>query len=208
MTVNKYFNFLTNTKEQDFFESFVVESIKMTGMDIYFFPRNCQIDPVLRDPYKSEFKNYYVIEAYFHNIEGFGGENDVMTKFGFQQMDTVEVSIAKKSWRDLKIPGREDRPLEGDVIFLPFSKSFFQIGRVEHEIPFWQLGRYNVFRLMCNLYTAGYNEIFGTDNDFFNVGANADNVYELKHQNAINDAVQSKGEVLLDFDEKNPFSNI
>ena len=208
MAVNKYFDFSTNTKEQDFFESFVVESIQMTGMDIYFFPRNCEIDPVLRDPFKSEFKNYYVVEAYFHNVEGFGGENDVMTKFGFQQLDTVEVSIAKKTWRDLKIPGRENRPLEGDIIFLPLTKSFFQIGRVEHEVPFWQLGRYNVFRLMCNLYTNGYDEIFDTDNEFFNAGANANNKFELERLSAINNAVQEKGDVLFDFDEKNPFSNI
>lgn len=205
MATNKYFDHLNNTAEQDLIESMVVETIQMSGMDIHYMPREHMTDDVLREPVSSNFTSTWTIEAYFHDVAGFGGQGDFMSKFGFQQMDTIEVSIAKKSWRNLNVTGRENRPREGDVIYLPFSRSFFEIAFVEHEDPFWQLGRYNTFKLKCNMYTRGYNEKFSTPLVDINNGANADNASEIDA--AINNAVTSKSNVLLDFTEKNPFSD-
>lgn len=206
MAVSKYFNHLTNTSEQNLIESMVVETIKLSGMDIVYMPREYVVDDVLKDPMSSHFNESWTIEAYFHDVQGFGGQGDFMSKFGFQQLDTVDLSIARKSWKLLNVPSRQERPREGDVIFIPFSKSFFEIAFVEHEDPFWQLGKYHTFRLKCNMYTRGYNEKFATPDAFINTGANADNTAEIDA--AINSAVTQKSGALLDFTEKNPFGDL
>ena len=206
MAINPYFNHGYNTVEQDFFEAIVVESIKATGLDVAYLPRTHGIDDVLREPVASLFDRKIVIEAYFHDVANFGGDGTLMSKFGFEQLSSVNLSIAKKAWRDLKVADRLERPREGDLIYLPFSKSMFEVAYVEHEDPFWQLGRYHVFKLSCNMYTRGYNETFTTPDAFINTGGNADNSHEI--DSAINDAITTKTGTLVNFDEKNPFGGM
>lgn len=206
ITVNSYFNHLTNNVEQNFFEDLVVENIRASGMDVKYLPRTHGIDDILREPKNSVFDRAFIIEAYFHDVGGFGGEGDLMTKFGFTQPDTASISIAKRSWRDLRIPDRLDRPREGDLVYLPFSKSLFEIMFVEHEDPFWQLGRYNVFKVKLAMYTRGYNEKFTTPDVTVNGAGAPDNVDEI--DSAINSAITSKASVLVNFDEANPFGDL
>ena len=54
------------------------------------------------------------------------------------------------------IPGAsliaEGRPNEGDLIYLPLSNDLFEIKFVEHEKPFYQLGKGYVWTLRCELF--------------------------------------------------------
>lgn len=207
MTVNRYFDHLTNTVEQDFFQDLVVESIQVSGMDVDYIIRENGIDPILREEFASEFNNTFKIEAYFHDVERFGGEGDLMTKFGWKQTDTMQISIAKKRWRDLKVPGpgRLERPREGDLIFLPMSKTLFEITYVENEDPFWQIGRYHAYKLTCAMFTQGY-ETFNTGKPIIDSTGTADNTHEIDA--SINNAISSASDLLMDFEEKNPFSGL
>jgi len=45
------------------------------------------------------------------------------------------------------------RPREGDLVYFPLSKSLFEINFVEHENPFYQLGKLYSFRLTCELFS-------------------------------------------------------
>tara|TARA_B100001245_G_scaffold139683_1_gene103953 strand:- start:45 stop:584 length:540 start_codon:yes stop_codon:yes gene_type:complete len=45
-----------------------------------------------------------------------------------------------------------DKPLEGDLIFLPINKGLFEIKFVEHEQPFYQAGKNYSFDITCELY--------------------------------------------------------
>ena len=44
------------------------------------------------------------------------------------------------------------RPKEGDLVYLPMSKSMFEIRHVEHEQPFYQLNNVPVFRLRATTF--------------------------------------------------------
>ena len=46
-------------------------------------------------------------------------------------------------WQDLPASEREvaTRPCEGDLIFFPLGQRIFEIKFVEHEQPFYQLGK-------------------------------------------------------------------
>ena len=45
-----------------------------------------------------------------------------------------------------------DKPLEGDLVFLPMSKGLFEIKFVEDAIPFYQAGKNYSFDITCELF--------------------------------------------------------
>jgi hypothetical protein len=57
------------------------------------------------------------------------------------------------------------RPKEGDLVWFPLGDRLFEIKFVEHEIPFYQLGKNYVYTLTCELYRYSSEEV-GTDLDF------------------------------------------
>ena len=203
MATNRFFNHIAHVPEQNLYEDLVVENIQISGMDVIYLPRDMEgIDDILREPYRSTFKSSHKIEVYFHDVSGWGGEGDLMSKFGFAQKDSTNVSLAKRRWRELKIPTRLDRPVEGDLLYIPMTKSLFQVNFVEHEDPFWQLGKYMVFKLSCSLYVNG-SEKFETGVPEIDGFAGRNQEEEItKH---INDALKTKSNTLVSTDESNPF---
>lgn len=214
MATNPYFNHLKNTSEQSFYENLVVESIKNAGIDVFYIPREyLEIDPILGEPNKSSFNSAFKIEVYLQEVTGYGGEGDLMSKFGLQMTDTATFMISRKRFNDLKIPNRI-RPREGDLIYVgdteksgygSFTNGFFEIKYVEHESPFWQLGKYFVFQLKCQLFTYSY-EKFNTGNPAIDMLNKNDNAADLSV--AINNALETKKSTLIDFTEKNPFGDL
>lgn len=155
--------------EQNLYEDLIIESIKIYGQDLYYLPRDLvNVDDVFREDPVSKFNSNYLLEMYVDNIDGFDGEGDLFTKFGVEIRDQVTFTVAKRRWQqtvmryDNEIQGI--RPLEGDLVFTPFSKKMFQIMHVEHEQPFYQLNNLPVFKLQCELFE--YNdEDFDVNND-------------------------------------------
>lgn len=155
--------------EQNLYEDLIIESIKIYGQDLYYLPRDLvNVDDVFREDPVSKFNSNYLLEMYVDNIDGFDGEGDLFTKFGVEIRDQVTFTVAKRRWQqtvmryDNEIQGI--RPLEGDLVFTPFSKKIFQIMHVEHEQPFYQLNNLPVFKLQCELFE--YNdEDFDVNND-------------------------------------------
>ena len=155
--------------EQNLYEDLIIESIKIYGQDLYYLPRDLvNVDDVFREDPVSSFNSNYLLEMYVDNIDGFDGEGDLFTKFGVEIRDQVTFTVAKRRWQqtvmryDNEIQGI--RPLEGDLVFTPFSKKIFQIMHVEHEQPFYQLNNLPVFKLQCELFE--YNdEDFDVSND-------------------------------------------
>ena len=44
------------------------------------------------------------------------------------------------------------RPKEGDLIYFPLGRRLFEIKFVEHEQPFYQLGKGYTYELQCELF--------------------------------------------------------
>jgi hypothetical protein len=51
------------------------------------------------------------------------------------------------------------RPNEGDLIYLPLSKGLFEIKFVDHQQPFYQLSKFPVYKLRCELFEYANEEI-------------------------------------------------
>jgi hypothetical protein len=152
--------------EQNLYEDLVIESLQFYGQDVYYLPRELvNVDKVFLDDVPSHFSDAYKIEMYVENVDGFGGEGDLFSKFGVELRDQATFVCARKRWKNLigdKLDSYNFRPREGDVIYIPFSGSLFEIFKVETETPFYQLNNLPTFRLQCELFE--YNdEDFDTD---------------------------------------------
>lgn len=160
MAVNAYIGRGVQS-EQNLLEDLTIESLKIYGQDVFYLPRTIvNEDRILGDDVPSRFSNAYTLEMYIENTDGFDGEGDLFTKFGVEIRDQATFVVARRRWNqtvarlDNEIDG--SRPREGDLIYLPLSKSLFQIMQVEHEQPFYQLNGLYTFKLRCELFE--YND--------------------------------------------------
>ena len=156
MATNLYFSQKVRS-EQNLYEDIVIEALKAYGQNVYYLPRDIvNEDKILGDDPVSSFNSSYMIEMYIENTEGFEGEGDLFTRFGVEIRDEATFVVSRRRWSDTVARYDNeitvDRPAEGDEIYLPLSKSFFQIMHVEHEQPFYQLSNLPVFKMRCQLY--------------------------------------------------------
>tara|TARA_B100001564_G_scaffold244614_1_gene207386 strand:+ start:174 stop:1028 length:855 start_codon:yes stop_codon:yes gene_type:complete len=156
MPTNVFFNHAVST-EQHLYEDLVVESLRMYGQETYYLPRKViEEDSILDEDVQSKFGDAYSVEMYIENPEGFEGEGDLMSKFGVEIRDQATFVISVRSWeRFVSTDGNLAtglRPNEGDLIYLPLSGSLFEIKFVEHEMPFYQVGKLFVFKLQAELF--------------------------------------------------------
>ena len=150
MSTNLYFNNVTSHAEQELINDLTSEVIKIHGMDVFYIPRTIvKEDLLLDEDVLSRFSTAYEIEMYLKSTEGFGGEGDLVSKFGLDVRDEVIFTVHKDRFN---LATDMDKPLEGDLIFLPINKGLFEIKFVEHEQPFYQAGKNYSFDITCELY--------------------------------------------------------
>ena len=128
-----------------------------------------------------------------------------------------------------------NRPQEGDLIFFPLVNKTFEIKFVEHEDIFYQTGRLQSYDLRCELFKYSSEQIRtgNTDIDSIETAGTLDTLlYELlledgnklleeegdslvqeyqlftQDTGANNSFFQSEGESIIDFSERNPFSEV
>lgn len=154
-------------REQDLVESLIIESIKFYGQEFFYIPRTLiAVDKVLGEDNLSQFKNSYKIEAYLDNIDNFGGNGSFMAKFGMVIEEQGTITIARRRWTELIgkfgtsiLP---NRPAEGDLMYFPQNDGLFEIRFVEHQNPFYQLGKLFVYKLKLELFQFN-SEVFATN---------------------------------------------
>lgn len=149
MALNPYFNKFKNQPEQNLIEALTIEAIKIHGMEIYYLPRSMvHRDDFFGEAPYSRFSSFKMIEMYMDTTTAFEG-GDTFTKFGFEIRDSVKFTVSRKRFK--RETGME-RPMEGDLLFLPLNNGLFEIKFVEHENPFYSLGKLLSFQLTCELF--------------------------------------------------------
>jgi hypothetical protein len=92
---------------------------------------------------------------YLADVQGFGGDGTLLTKFGVRIADEATFIISKRRWEDLVSSSNNlvtsFRPNEGDVIYFPLTNQLFQIKFVEHNKPFRQLNQITTYQLVCEV---------------------------------------------------------
>jgi hypothetical protein len=159
--------------EQELLQGLINEAIQIYGIDVYYLPRfYLTKKKVIKEVIESEFTNAYPIEAYVETYEGHEGAGTLMTKFGIQAMTETTLTISRERFETYiaplikSLPNVElsTRPKEGDLIYFPLGDRIFEIKFVEHEDPFYQLGKTYTYKLSCELFRY-QNEIIDTGID-------------------------------------------
>lgn len=211
MATNKYFNRVSQSSEQSLFEDSVIEMIQMSGVDVLYIPREIfEFDPILKEPKKTTFRRSFEIEAYMPDAAQYGGEQNIMSQFGFRINQTSEFIISKKRFGELGT-GRI-RPKEGDLIYVgdpdnphsSFTNTMWEINQVWYNNPDWQFGKHFTYRIVCETFAYSH-EKFQTGKDGIDK-MQISNTEELKQ--AMNQDVVDAKQDLLVWDKNNPFGEL
>lgn len=205
--------------EQNLLEDLIVESLHHYGINFMYIPRTLvSKDNILGEDRLSKFKNAYPIEAYFENVNGFDGSQAFIQKFGLMMEQSATLVIARRRWDQLL--GRfgvnilPNRPTEGDLLYFPLTNGLFDIRFVQHQNPFYQLGKLFVYKLEIEsaVYSAERLETGVPEIDVFeslksfdeNVNPNIDIPDNYGKNNVFKEQAQSN---IVNFDETNPFGD-
>ena len=166
MALNPFFLHGTSS-EQRLVQDLINEQLRMYGVEVVYIPRKfVNKKTIIEEVTSSRFDDNFAIEAYVNNYDGYGGQGDILTKFGVSLKDELLVTISKERFEDFISPflsvlddGTEEsdiilstRPREGDLVYFPLGERLFEVKFVEHENPFYQLGRNYIYELKCELF--------------------------------------------------------
>ena len=177
MALNPFF-IQGSQSEQRLVQDLINEQLRIYGVEVKYLPRRIvNKDNIFTEVQSSRFGDNFSIEAYVNTFDGYGGAGDIMTKFGMSLKDELIVTISKERFEDFISPFLESlpddeievtsRPSEGDLIYFPLGNRIFEIKFVEHEKPFYQLGKNYTYELRCELFEledeiGGWNQLSTT----------------------------------------------
>ena len=155
-TVNVYFS--QGTKNEQFLiEDIIIESLKIYGNEVFYIPRTLvSLDNVLGEDRLSQFKTAFPIEMYFENVDSLGGQGAFIQKFGLVIEQSATLVVSRRRWDQFigryKETNFPNRPNEGDLIYFPLTGGLFEIKFVQHQDPFYQLGKLYTYKLQVELF--------------------------------------------------------
>ena len=215
-------------------EDLVEESIKINGINVYYIPRRfVDLDQIFGEDSSSFFKDAIQIEMYMDNYSGFAGEREIISKFGLEIRDTLSLVVSKRRFQkeSAKFPVMSDRPvqisnpMEGDLIWYPFTKALFEIKFVDTKEVFFQFGKLYTYKLECELFKyshesldTGISDIDAIEDDISksvveNLDYNQDGVVDDvitsdqdSRERSDNTRIETTTRDLIDFREIDPFS--
>jgi hypothetical protein len=212
-----------NRQEQSIVENLIIESIRQYGLEFYYIPRTLvALDRLFGEDPLSKFENAYQIEGYMDNVDNFGGNNAFMSKFGMFIEEQAQITIARKRWEQLVSRHGEtiipSRPAEGDLIYFPLTRGLFEIKFVDHQNPFYQLGRLYIYKLKVELFQyaseridTGLEEIdqMALDMTFDILDKDPQVAEPIKRNSRDNEEIKTAATDggILNFDESNPFGD-
>jgi hypothetical protein len=169
---NTFFSNTTGYEtEVNLLDDLVIEQINISGVDLIYLPRKLvNYDDFLNDATKSAFEIGLPMPMYIKNFSGYNQGMEVLTKFGVSNTEELTLIMSKSLFTthyapflnayyqahsnldpteslDSKRGETAFRPKEGDLIFFPFDRSFFEIKYVTPDDPFFQFGRGYVYEL-------------------------------------------------------------
>jgi len=176
-----------------------------------------------------------MLEMYVKNVDGFGGDGEFLSTFGLQVREEITFSLALRVFeQEAKYVLKRDRPLEGDLIWFPFTQALYQIKFVNKKPVFYQMGALQFYDVVCELFEYSseifntgvnvidttYNALLTTNNPYFLFGENNNPLLDENGNDLIeeeynlayldvssqNQIFQTQGNQFIDYSEIDPFS--
>lgn len=205
MATNPYINNYYYANTQILFNDLVVESIQHKGIDVHYLQRDIiNFDELFAEGHQYSFSESSPIEMYLLEVEGWSGQGDLMSNIGII-LDNEATFIVSKTRFEEEFGPELKMPREGDLIYFPLTKSFFQISHVDHESEFYPAGNYYVWELKTTLYTYEGSDI-NTSNTEINTEIAKFPVDEFTNtEPSDNDLFTSYENDYIDDSESNPY---
>ena len=160
MALNLFFTQGTKN-EQNLVQDLINEQLKMYGVECYYLPRKfLTTNTVIKEVVQSKFDDAYPLEAYVNNYDVYQGNGTVLSKFGIEVQQDINLTISKDRFENYITPlirnesgiKLSTRPKEGDLIWFPLDDRLYEIKFVEHAKPFYQLKELYVYELQCEVF--------------------------------------------------------
>jgi hypothetical protein len=181
-------------------EDLIIECLKIYGFDCFYIPRVAvNRDIILNEDPINKYEDAFPLEAYLENTTGFGGDQ-LLTKFGLEIQNTATFIVARRRWEEAV--GRKkasvllDRPAEGDLLYFPLTKSFFEIQYVQTQDPFFQVGKLYVYKLECELFRYSHEDVNTEVREI-------DEIIDKRDQNLLAYELQFEDGSYLDYENSN-----
>lgn len=217
-------------------ENLVIESIKIYGQDMFYIPRKLNnYDDVYGADDQSSYEIAYPIEMYIKSVDGFGGDQEFLSKFGVEIRNQVVFSVSRRIFsEEVGEFTTQVRPNEGDLIWFPLNQRAFQIKFVNKYEMFYQLGALQTWEMTCEVFEysgellkTGIPEIDNIQKKFdtnildWTIDTSAgepitteDGFYLVLENSTMNDLVpasdneeiQAESDLFVDFSSIDPFS--
>jgi hypothetical protein len=225
---SKYFqNYGKSAVEINLIADLYDEAIHMQGFTGYYIPNtNAQSRDLIYgdDPLKA-FDVAYPLDMYLVNTMDYGDEQDFFSKFGLEVRNQTKVQMTTREFK-AKVSSEYSKPLEGDLIFIPFIKDtgeLFEIKFTNTSKDLYVLGRNQPFYYELSLEPFKYNdesidtgideidaiealESFKTTLDLFQPGSGNFIVGETVYQGTANNYIASAE--VVDWDSVNTILTI
>ena len=160
MALNPFFTQGTKN-EQNLVQDIINEQLKMYGVECYYLPRKyLTTNTIIREVVQSKFDDAYPLEAYVNNYDVYQGNGTVLSKFGIEVQQDINLTISKDRFENYITPlirnetgiKLSTRPKEGDLIWFPLDDRLYEIKFVELAKPFYQLKELYVYELQCEVF--------------------------------------------------------
>lgn len=166
--------------EQDLVADLIEEAIEQRGAQVRYILRDMlNPDLLFGESTLSEFNEGYALPMFIESVEHFNGNGDIFDEFGINKVDSSIFQVgARKFALEVTANNQEIvRPREGDLIYLAFSDSLWEITKVKKDLKYYQLGRNYSYRLVCKLFEYSHEEINNPESDFseFTISQDIDN---------------------------------
>ena len=226
MPKNHYFGYNV-ASEQRLVEDLVTEAISIYGVPAYWLPRKGTNDTVYGESDSRYFDEAYVLPFYVATAEGWGGEREIISRFGLEIRETLTLNMARRDFDNLlseqvHLGASRTRPLEGDLIYFDLvdpnsaaqrQGTFMEINFVEHESIFYQVGNLQMYELRCEGFRYS-QETFSTGivniDQSFNANTSGYNFTGNTMPDspiADNQTFEDDGLTVLDLSEDSPFGD-
>lgn len=205
MTVNSYFNHISNNPLQDLQQDLVDEVIQARGHDLqYVVKNNVSPDYLYAESPLQQFDTVYTLEFLLESVDGFDSSM-LISDFGLELNQTANYVVSMRRFKE-EVP--QNRPKAGDLLYVPMTKSLLEIKEVKDDDPFYQFGKNYTYKISCQLFE--YNqEDFGTGNTeldgLLNSISNITDVDTDPYSD--NTDIEAEANTIKDFTENNPFGD-
>lgn len=146
---NKYFAKATTT-EKNIVVNQVAELIQISGIDVFYIPRQLnKLDSLYGEDVLSSFTTKFEIEMLLNDVSEFGGDGDLMSKFGLEVRDEVNFTVSSKRFKEVV---KFDEPREGDLIYFTDQNALFEIKYVDYNKKIFAHNTTPKFDIKCELF--------------------------------------------------------